>query len=207
MAALMRYTFACALLIATLLACAVTASRAQGQTVEAQSNLWRSNHEARQVLKLVVAKEPPPGRCRYGTDWDRRELDADEKRLAHVGAQFASPSTTGDFRAIIDANHHVDATVFCTSAELKSYTDERIAEFESGSEQSMQIDRTLFSYPIFDRSRTKAVVVVTHLALDGRFRLFGRIGRHPGGAAVEAHEYRKVSGRWRFWKSYELGIT
>ena len=203
----MRHTFACTLLIATILACAVTASQAQEQPAEAHASLSRRDREAQKVQKLVVAKEPAPGRCRYGTDWDRPKLDADEKRLAHVGAKFASPSTTGDFRAIIDPDHHVDATAFCTNAELKSYTNERIAEFEAGSEQSMQIDRTLFSYPIFNRSRTKAVVVVTHLALDGRFRSSGKIGRHPGGAVVEAQEYKKVGGRWRFRQSYELGIT
>lgn len=203
----MKHTFACGLLIAMLSAGAVTASQAQRQTAEVHASLSGRDREAQKVLKLVVAKEPPPQRCRYGTDWERRKLDAHEKRLAHVGAEFASPSTTGDFRALIDPDNHVDANVFCTNVEVKSYTAERIAEFEAGSEHSMQIDRTLFGYPIFNQSRTKSIVVVTHFALDGRFRSLGRIGRHPGGVAVVAQEYRKVGGRWRYRQSYELGIS
>lgn len=203
----MRHTFGFALLVAMLLACGVTASQAQGQLSEVHASLSGYNPEAQKVLKLVVAKEPPPGRCRYGTDWERRKLDAYEKRLAHVGAEFALQSTTGEFRAIIDPDKHIDANVFCTNVELKNYTDERIAEFEAGSEQRMQIDRTLFSYPIFNRSRTKAIVIVTHLALDGRVRLAGRIGRMAAGRYEGAQVYRKIGGRWRFQRSYELGIS
>lgn len=100
-----------------------------------------------------------------------------------------------------------DATAFCTDAELRKYTTERVTEFEAGSEPNMQIDRRLFHYPIFDQSRTKAVVVVTHLALNGRFRSSGKIGRHSAGLRVAAQVYSKVGGSWRLLRSHILGIS
>jgi len=155
----------------------------------------------------VIAKEAAPGRCRYGTDWDRTMLDADSMRIVRAEVGGTSPPATGEFRATVNPDHRADATAFCTDAELGSYTAERIAEFEAGSEPNMQIDRRLFHYPIFNQSRTKAVVVVTHLALDGRFRSSGRIGRHPAGLVVAAQVYRNVGGSWRFLRSHLLGIS
>ena len=192
-------------LAATVVAYAANIS--QAQVLQSNVKLTKLDHEAQKLLKVVVAAESSPGRCWYGTEWDQPKLDADEKRLAHVGLGFAKPSATGDFRTIINPDHNADVTILCTDAELKSYAAERVAEFEAGSERSMQIDRTLFSYPIFGQSQTKAIVIVTRLALDGRFRMADKIGRHSGGSSVVAQKYGKVGGRWRLLRSHLLGIT
>ncbi|MGE8126673.1 hypothetical protein ACQKQD_06805 [Methylobacterium sp. NPDC080182] len=199
----MTASFIRASLIATAVAYAISCLPAYAQ---ARINLSSHDREAQKLFRVVIAKEAAPARCRYATDWDRTTLDADSTRVVHAEVGLTSPTLTGDFRTIVDPDQQADATAFCTDGELKSYTAERIAEFERSSEPRMLIDRTLFSYPAFNQARTKAVVVVTHLALDGRFRLDGRIGRHPAGLGVEAQVYIKVGGGWRFLRSRLLGI-
>ena len=203
----MTATFVRGSLAATAVACAVSCLPVRAQAPQAQANLSSRDREAREVFRAVIAEEAAPGRCRYGTDWDLTMLDADSMRVVRAEVGSTARPTTGDFRAIVDPDQRADATAFCTDAELGSYTAERIAEFEASSEPNMQIDRRLFHYPIFDQSRTKAVVVVTHLALDGRFRSSGKIGRHPDGLGVAAQVYRKVGGRWRFLRSHLLRIS
>lgn len=203
----MTATFVRASLAAIAVACAVSCLPVQAQAPQAHANLSSRDREAREVFRAVIAKGAAPGRCRYGTDWDRTILDADSMRVVRAEVGGTSPPTTGNFRAIVDPDQRADPTAFCTDAELRSYTTERVTEFEAGSEPNMQIDRRLFHYPIFDKSRTKAVVVVTHLALDGRFRSSGKIGRHPAGLGVAVQVYRKVGGSWRFLRSHLLGIS
>lgn len=199
----MTASFIRAPLVATAVAYAVSCLPAYAQ---ARAGLSSRDREAQKLFRAVTAKVAAPARCRYATDWDRATLDADSARVVHAEVGFTSPSLTGDFRTTVNSDQQSDATAFCTDAELKSYSAERVREFETGSEQHMQIDRTLFSYPMFNHSRTKAVVVVTHLTLDGQFRMDGRIGRHPAGRSVEAQVYIKAVGGWRFLRSYLLGI-
>ena len=121
------------------------------QSHAATPPLTSSDKEAQKLFAVVLARERPPGRCQYDVSWSREELPdyiAQSEFHLTVKVGLLPPSVTGDFRTIVDLNHHIAASAFCSEEDLKTYTAQRVAEFEKGSEPNMQIDRTAFDYPI-----------------------------------------------------------
>ena len=160
-------------------------------------------------MATLLAKLPPPKRCEYDETWSSDGIpDYVARAEFHIAvkAGLNPPSMTPDLITVLDPEHR-KADSFCTKEVLKTYTAEKANAFEHSSDQSMAIQRTLFSFPIFNDSFSKAIVVVEGLSLDSRFRMNGKVGRHPTAAYASAEVYRKIGGRWRFVRSIELGIS
>lgn len=182
------------------------------QPVQAAARLIlsRSDRAARGVFAVLLAREPQPGRCRYGVNWSEEQIPdfvAAKEFPLPVRAGLVAPSAVGDFQEVVDPDHRMPSALFCSQDEFKAYSTQRIGEFEKGSDETMQIDRTTFSYPVFDLRRRRAVVIVLRQALEGRFRRNEKVYRHPAGSYSEAVVFVKAHGRWRFKRSTMTGIS
>ena len=165
--------------------------------------------EAQGLFKVVMTAEEKPGRCQFDLEWAHDELpDYAAHQIFHftIRAGLSPPFTILDFRATLDPKSRL-LNAFCSQEQLKTYTAQRLQAFERSSDSSMQIDRTTYSFPIFNADFSQAVIIKSSLALEGRSRWDGKIGRHPAGVGSSAEVYRKARGRWRFVRLIELGVS
>ncbi|MGU3468813.1 hypothetical protein ACLBXO_28605 [Methylobacterium sp. C33D] len=182
----------------------------QLQAKEQASKKSRIDSDIVSILRLVINKEPKAELCQYDLKWNMNNYIG--KIDLGIKWDFASElknshSSEHDFGKNIDRAIKIDKSYFCSESDLQSYAYKRIAEFESGSKQLMQVNRTLLSRPIFNKTRTRAIVIISHLALYGRARSHNGIARLPEGRTDDAMIYKKTGGRWRFVREYVLGTT
>ena len=173
--------------------------------------------QAASLLRVIIAGEPAPQRCRYESDWASNPLPegiAREYLGSTLHADLSAPMSNADFQATVDPEKRF-AFAFCDAAGRDAYESARFDAFEKDkAAKTARVDITALSFPIFDARYRRAVVVIDRYGLDrdrldfsmGKWKR-GDVVRHPGFSAVQAYLYLRTKGGWKLTKHTLISIS
>ena len=188
---------------------------ALAETSEAASDS-RVLRETKALLTVVSAKLPQLGSeigftiCELPTEFEMT-FEYEKSRAQGLLGSRRGVDASGEgapisVRDVLKISRDQEAA-FCDQAAHERYGKAEYERFESDPEISrLAICRSSFSLPLFANNFRRAVVLIGH-ATASYDRDGGRIGRHPLGASRSIFVYRKIGGRWRYWKSELVGET
>lgn len=175
--------------------------------VVAQKADARAIKEAQALFRVVMADEPRPVACQFGTEWSQTAL---EEPIAleffslklRTGLVAPKPAKLG-LKDILDPDGQW-SEAFCSTEEGKKQFAEWLSAFKSGSDTSAQTRQVEYSFPIFDDRFGKAIVLSslseTHWGFKNDLSLTRSFEtRHS------AQGYAKIKGKWRKVKYWETG--
>jgi len=190
------------LLVAFILVC-MAAGRAAAEDADE-----RASREAKQLFSIMLAHDPEcctavpqpfaPKRCELDASWSEIKLPEYVARK-HFGFQLhadLSASTNTKFRDVIDPQRKFD-DAFCTAEEKKNFHDDAMREFQNNNSPFVHISHTSFSFPIFDTSYRKAIVIFSRWGSSQRDKSVGA-RRAPFYGHTDALIYVKTGGEWKY---------
>ena len=172
----------------------------------------RDAREAATLLPAVVADIPAGGRCAYGEHWDHYPIPGSVARryLGLTTQADVSPSSEPlPFKQALDPGM-TSPSAFCSPDAAKTNTEQNLERFAASGSRSMAPLRTEgFTFPVFDRDRRTAIVVVILRESDGRMYVHGRKGLRKTlpESWIAARVFRKVHNRWRLLVTETLVLT
>ncbi len=168
----------------------------------------RLKAEAKALFHVVLADEHVPERCELDVEWDTYPIPesvAREYLGLKIHAELSSPFSGTDPREILDLGANSDA--FCDQETAKKLQDDRLKEFQEGSDKTLDVSGTRYTFPVFDGDYKTAILVVSHSNLEWYRKPEGIMNFPLGSALGYAAIYTLNDGVWKRLTTVQLFIS